>query len=240
MPLTTRCRHCGRMFPVYAQQLQKRRGKVSCPQCGGNFDAIAGLLEEPMPGIELGPAARGASANPRPAASTPADMLDLSEGRGERRLAPTALWTLATLVLLAGLALQIAWWDRGNWLQKPQVYAAAEALCARIGCNIEPPRLAGTMEILQPALAEQDAAHGGLRLTLALVNGAAISQPLPQLQLELYDAQGELAAARRFGPETYLPDRPPEKALAPSEVVRPILDIEDPSVPASGFRVKLF
>jgi len=79
-----------------------------------------------------------------------------------------------------------------------------------------------------------------LRLTLALVNNAIVSQRLPQLQVELYDAQGKLAAARRFGPELYLPDRDSGRGLAPSEVVRPSLDLEDPPTPASGFRVKLF
>lgn len=240
MPLTTRCRHCGRMFPVYAQQLKERRGKVPCPQCGGRFDAIGGLLEEPMPGTEMRPGAQGTGGASEPAATTPADMLDLSEGRRERERVRTALWTLGVLLLVAGLTLQIGWWDRAEWLQTPQVRATADAVCGRIGCRIELPRLAGTMEILQPALTEQAQNPASLRLTLALVNNAAVSQPLPLIQLELYDAMNVLAAARRFGPEIYLPDRITGQDLVPSEVVRPMLDLEAPPTPASGFRVRLF
>ena len=240
MPLTTRCRHCGRMFPVYAQQLKERRGKVDCPQCGGRFDGIGGLLEEPMPGMEMGRGDMGTGGSSQPAASTPAEMLDLSEGRRRRGRIRVTLWSLGVLALIAGLILQIGWWDRSKWLQHPQVRAAVEEVCARIGCRIELPGLAGTMEILQPALTELDDTPRGLRLTLALVNNAAVSQRLPQLQVELYDAQGKLAAARRFGPELYLPERDADGGLAPSEVVRPSLDLEDPPTPASGFRVKLF
>ena len=170
MPLTTRCRHCGRMFPVFAQQLKERRGKVDCPQCGGRFDAIGGLLEEPMPGMEMGRGGRGTGGSSQPAASTPAEMLDLSEGRRRRGRIRATLWSLGALALITGLILQIGWWDRGKWLQYPQVRAAAEAVCERIGCSIKLPRLAGTMEILQPALTEIEGIPGGLRLTLALVN----------------------------------------------------------------------
>lgn len=240
MPLTTRCRHCGRMFPVYAQQLKERRGKVDCPQCGGRFDAIGGLLEEPIPGMEMGRGGRGTGGSAQPAASSPADMLGLSKGRRRRARIRAALWSLGALILIAGLILQIGWWERGKWLQHPQVRAAAEEVCTRIGCRVELPRLTGTMDILQPALTELDEAPRGLRLTLALVNNAPVIQRLPQLQVELYDAEGELAAARRFGPELYLPDRAAGRGLAPSEVVRPSLDLEDPPAPASGFRVKLF
>ena len=52
MPLTTRCPHCGRLFPVYAQQIKARRSKVECPQCGRRFGAVSGLLEEQIPPSE--------------------------------------------------------------------------------------------------------------------------------------------------------------------------------------------
>jgi predicted Zn finger-like uncharacterized protein len=54
MPLTTRCRHCGRIFPVHAQQLKERRGKVECPQCGGRFGPES-YLPDKAPGAGLGP-----------------------------------------------------------------------------------------------------------------------------------------------------------------------------------------
>ena len=52
MPLTTRCRHCGRLFPVYATQLKAKRARVPCPQCGKRFDAVAGLIDEHVPALD--------------------------------------------------------------------------------------------------------------------------------------------------------------------------------------------
>ena len=54
MPLTTRCRHCGRLFPVYATQLKANRARVPCPQCGKRFDAVAGLIDEHIPTTDDG------------------------------------------------------------------------------------------------------------------------------------------------------------------------------------------
>lgn len=240
MPLTTRCRHCGRVFPVYAQQLKDRRGKVECPQCGGRFNAIAGLLEEAIPGTAMRHGDPGIGGSPQPAVTSPADMLDLSEGRRRTVRIRALLWSLGILVIIAALVAQIGWWERGTWLQHPQVRSFAELVCERIGCNLELPRQAGTMEILQPALTEREEAPDGLRLTLTLVNKSDFSQRLPQLQLEIYDDDEGLAAARRFGPESYLPDRPGRLGLAPGEAVRPTLDMQPLPTPAAGFRVKLF
>jgi predicted Zn finger-like uncharacterized protein len=240
MPLTTRCRHCGRLFPVYAQQLKERRGKVACPQCGGRFDAISGLLEEAVPGTEIQQNGRGTGGSPQPATSAPADILDLQDGRPRPRRLSSAFWTLGILLLLAALVLQLGWWDRGEWLQRPRVRAFAELVCGHIGCRLELPRQTGTIEILQHSMAERQQPPEGLRLRLVLINRADVSQRLPRLQLELYGESGELTAARRFRPEEYVPDRASERGLAPGETLRPVLDLKTPPLPAAGFRVKLF
>jgi hypothetical protein len=100
------------------------------------------------------------------------------------------------------------------------------------------PRLAGTIEIRQPVLTEQPEPPSSLRLTLVLINLAAADQLLPRL--ELYDENAELAAARRFGPEHYLPEANRRDELAPGVPVRPLLDLAPPPIPVAGFRVKLF
>lgn len=239
MPLTTRCRHCGRLFPVQAQQIKERHGKVDCPQCGKRFDAIAGLLDEAVPStrIERGDRPQGGF---KPPATAPADMLDLNEGLEKGGWMRAMLWSLGILLLIAGLVLQIGWWDRGRWLRHPNVSAAVDVVCEQIGCRPELPRHAGTMEVLRSALTQREDPAGSLQLTLLLVNKAAVGQRLPQLQLELYDEQGGLAAARRFGPELYLADAARRHGLAPGATARLMLDIASPPTPAAAFRVKLF
>ena len=152
----------------------------------------------------------------------------------------TVLWSIGILLLIACLILQVGWWDRGKLMQQPQVRAAVDAFCGRIGCRPEPPRLAGTLQIQGQALTERPEIPGRLRLSLVLVNKAAVSQGLPQLQLEFYDENGELAAARRFEPENYLADADLGHWLDPGATIRAMLDLEQPLTPAAGFRVKLF
>lgn len=240
MPLTTRCRHCGRLFPVHAQQLKERRGRVDCPQCGKRFDAIAGLLDEAIPAGEAQRGRAGKRTNRPPEVTAHADMLDLSEDRPKAGRAWTLLWSLGILFLIAGLVLQMAWWDRGRWLGQPLMQTKVEAVCKRIGCRLEPPRVAGAIEVRRPTLSEHSKVPGGLRLTLTLVNKTAVSQRLPQLQLELYDQLAKLAAARRFRPREYLPGARYLNGLAPGKAIRPVLDLGPPPASAYAFRVKLF
>jgi predicted Zn finger-like uncharacterized protein len=240
MPLTTRCRHCGRLFPIYAQQLKQRGGKVDCPQCGRRFAGVNGLIDEPMPGEEIQRDGRGTGGRGEPAATAPADMLDLAAGRRKKRRARTLLWSGGSLLLAAGLILQMAWWDRGTWLQRPQLRAAAADACKRLGCKLELPRLAGTMDIIQPALTEQPNDHRELRLTLLLRNRASVAQRFPVLQLELYAEGGELTAARRFQPRQYMPPQAGQLGIAPGGTARVALDLATPQSAPASFRVKLF
>ncbi|MCG6861018.1 MAG: hypothetical protein LJE70_07045, partial [Chromatiaceae bacterium] len=94
MPLNTRCRHCGRLFPVYAQQIKERKGKVDCPQCGKRFDAIGGLLDESIPAVQTRAMGTGVVSGLPPAtsASASADLMDFGEEGAAKGRLQTALW----------------------------------------------------------------------------------------------------------------------------------------------------
>jgi len=258
VPLTTRCRHCGRLFPVYAADLKADRGRVSCPQCGKGFDAVAGLIDEPVPQAEdparlRHPARRAPTA---PLAGALAESLAEASARRRHR-AGRWLWGFGVLSLTVGLAAQAAWWRRGELVRLPQVQWALGQVCPRLGCQIPLPRLPGTIEILQSSLAADPARPEALRLRLVLVNRAEVAQRPPVLELELYDGRSSLLAARRFEPGQYLADEAGTQAegLVPNRPIRAALDIALagplPSTQASsqastqsstqptGFRVRL-
>ena len=240
MPLTTRCSHCGRLFPVQAQQLKARRGNVACPQCGKRFNAVAGLLDEAVSGAPARSAAGAIGDASEGASTAPADMLDLDEERVKAVRAGAMIWSIGILLLMIGLVLQLGWWDRGRWMQHPKVSAAVDTVCATIGCRPEPPRVAGALEVLNQALAPGVEHPGGLRLTLTLINQSDVAQRLPLLQLELYDDSGKLTAARRLEPELYLTDSDHSRGLSAGASVRPTLDLAPLPHPAAAFRIKLF
>lgn len=225
------------MFPVYAQQLKERRGKVACPQCGGRFDAVGALIDEPLPG-DPNDQLRGTPRRRRLGALAPAPVMALPEPRRRGPLA-SLLWAAGALLLAGTLAAQALWWERDQWLGDPRVRAPLDRACAALGCQLPLPRLPGTMEILAPSLGLHPDDRNALRLVLTLVNRAEVAQRLPLLQLELYDVAGELTAARRFSPSRYLPAAAPGEGLPPGAAVSLTLELAMPPEAPAGFRIQL-
>lgn len=255
MPLTTRCGRCGRLFPVYAQDLKRRRGRVSCPQCGNRFDGVAALLDEPMGGLEAsggrarlgmgqrgpangtrasaaGPGAQRAAAPAGPARPQPRARAATQSAGSESRV----FWGLVMLALALALVAQAAWWQRADLLRDPQTRHWLSLLCAGLGCQVPAPRLPGSLEMLEPTLTP-DPDSGALVLRLSVRNGSILDQPPPLIDLELFDQQGDLAAARRFPSADYAPDGQP--LMAPGETRNLSLAIARPKTETSGFKVRL-
>lgn len=247
MPLTTRCRHCGRLFPVYATELKANRARVPCPQCGKRFDAVAGLIDEHVPAIDESTRRR------HPAHRTTATTLPTTALGMTREVPPmrrrgrgwTWLGALTAVLLILGLAAQIAWWWRGDWLRHPWVPAALAEICATLGCEVPLPRLPGTIETVDSALTMDPSRPQALRLRLGLISRTEVPQRAPVLQLELYDTAGALVAARRFEPADYLGAGigDTRATLPPQQVVQATLDIAlagaNNGTKPTGFRVRL-
>jgi hypothetical protein len=140
-------------------------------------------------------------------------------------------------MLVVALVAQAAWWERAHWHAQPRLRGIAENVCARLGCRISLPRVAGAIEILQPYLGEHPQSPRILRLGMTLINHASIAQDLPTLQLELYDQTGSLAAARRFAPHQYLP-KPHADTVDAGAAVNLGFDLAMPEAAPSGFRLR--
>ncbi len=254
MPLTTRCNLCGNQFPVYAQQLRGGRGRVECPRCGESVDALAGLLDEPafssgprasaadglrrVPGSGGGQSPRGAmvaAAAPSPGRVRSSLSAVSLSARSEPAGSAAARWVWAgvSLVLALLLAGQVLWWQRAEILRDPRGFAAMTTLCSVLGCTVPLARLEGALALREPSLNPD--ADDGLTLRLRIENTAALPQPAPQLELEFYDAQGDLAAARRFTPVEYGAPVP----LAPGESRDLALALSRPRNEVAGFKVRL-
>ena len=143
MPLTTQCGRCGRRFPVYAQELKQRRGRVDCPQCGHRFDALAALLDEPIegPGAVDAHARRASRRSGLDTTTSPRTTRGAAVGRG-----------LLAILLALGLSAQVLWWKRGDLLRDAAARQVLEILCDSLGCQVPAPRLPGTLTLLVPTL----------------------------------------------------------------------------------------
>jgi predicted Zn finger-like uncharacterized protein len=241
MPLTTRCPHCGRLFPVYAQQIKARRNKVECPQCGRRFGAVSGLLEEQVPPSETASRRRKRTGKTRLVSASASSASLASDAKGTlSRRGRTASWSVGVLILTLALIGQAAWWERGTWMGRTQIWTTLEGVCRKLGCSVPLPRVVGSMDILRPALGERPGDPSTLTLSLTLLNTTVMAQRLPLLQLELYDKDGSLLAARRFDPDQYAAGKGARSGIAPGQTAKVALDIAALDRPPSGFRVRLF
>jgi len=266
--MNIRCPQCGTAYSVDEQPLNDSQGMVRCHQCGKVFNALEHRTDDIELQLELGNEEDPNSFNPDlelnleteqaptfstqdPAASTelpfdvPEDLptleptgdgaLDtlssLETGRRER-----APWWQKFLVflLLVTLLLQLAWITRAEWLKLPQ----AKPLCEWIDCRVAEQRDLEAFVVVERQLRADPTVPGSLRLLVRFSNQAEFAQPLPQLQLSLFDSSGTVLARRLFGAEEYLFPAPSKGALAQAQEVFTIeLLFEDPGVRASGFKI---
>jgi hypothetical protein len=194
-------------------------------------------LDEEIPGGD--PNEEEGSGLERQMEPEPAPLMTFTDDTRRRSRAGPVLWALGVIVLLTGIAAQVFWWERGTWLGYPKSRETYERLCGEAAVCPPLPRLAGTLDIMEPVLSE-DPDSGSLRLNLTLVNHADQLQRLPVLQLELYDDVGNLEAAGRFSPQEYLPAVESSRGMAAGSALNLALEIAAPPRTPAGFRVKLY
>lgn len=145
---------------------------------------------------------------------------------------------LAALLLLLALA-QLAWFNRDLVLGTPQGQAMAEGICGLVGCELAPRRAASQYAVMHRDIGADPGEPGVLRMQLSFQNQADFAQPLPDIQLSLYDSEEKLMARRRLHPDEYLFPAPPSDTLvAPGETVSVTLRLEDPGRHTTGFKLE--
>ena len=251
--MNTRCPQCGTLNDVDAQQ-QAAQDMVQCKNCGNIFDPSgielqsSGQNDTFAPDLELSLETEEAPLYEKasdPPFSVPEDLPEL-EPSAEAALdihqslqlkqKPRAPWwqKLLMLLLLFGLILQVAWFTRADWLHFPE----AKPLCEWIDCSIAQKTDVQAYRVIERQLRAAKDVPNALRLQIRFRNDAAFAQPLPKLQLSLFDSGGVMLARRSFNPDDYLLPVPTEGMLAQAQEVFTIeLLFEDPGARASGFKI---
>jgi hypothetical protein len=140
---------------------------------------------------------------PRPESEefTDEELHDVSFVRHARRRAfwrrplVRGLLLLASLVLGALLALQVAWHERDRLaLQQPQLRPALAQMCALLQCRLGPPRQIESIVIESSGFTR--VGNDIYRLSFTVRNTARTQVALPAMELTITDAQ-DRAIARR-------------------------------------------
>ena len=168
-----------------------------------------------------------------PLEPSPDVALDVTETLYEKKSRRGLVYGLITILLVGGLAMQLAWQHRKDLLRQ---YPLLAPLCDYVPCFPKvihaPDRISVLQRDIQPAANDP----GSLTLSATIRNDADIAQHLPDIQLSLLDNNGAVLIRRRLSPADYLfPTPADDRVMKPGEVVTIALDFKDPGHEASGF-----
>jgi len=195
-----------------------------------------------VPEAAAGPASRPLPERAAAADAAPAEPLPFGPKHRARSRAVTALWVLGSLLALAGLAAQAAYWFRTELtVAWPETKPYLERACAALGCDVPPPRRTALISIESSDLQVDRNVPGLLTLNATLRNRAAFAQAHPSIELTLTDAEDRPLARRVLAPRDYLGDRLAREPLfAPASEYPVSLHIDATATRPAGYRLFLF
>ena len=166
---------------------------------------------------------------------------DIARAEAERRSrASSWLFTTAAVLLLAGLAVQYAWFKPAGLLAAyPQAWPWLEALCARAGCALPERRDPSKIQMLARDVRVHPRYEGALLVSATLVNVAAQAQPYPRMQFNVFNVNGQTIASRVFEPREFLsPDVNVDGEMSPRKPLQIAIEVIAPEEAAVSYEFR--
>jgi predicted Zn finger-like uncharacterized protein len=205
MSLVVTCPSCGTVFTMVREQLDASDGRVRCGHCMEVFDAQAQLTQlmeldsEHM--AECAPIEISS-----PLLQSDKSDIHLSFVQQSRqnqfwsKPLMLVLLTLATLVLLSLLTLQVARHERERLIQwSPSLAPALQQICHLWPCHLSARRIVEGW-LIESSSFQKDG-NNALRLTATLKNISPTTLFIPQLELHLLDNNDALLVRHVIAPD---------------------------------------
>ena len=172
-------------------------------------------------------------------ANAPPEFLQRAERAARwRRPAMRRALGAAALVLLAGLALQLAHHQRDALAARwPEARPTLDAWCETVGCRIEPLRRIEDISVESTALTKVATPADAFQLSVALRNRGDLPLALPSVDLSLTDAAGQVVARRALAPQDF---HVAAISLAPGAESAWQLTLSAGSPRVAGYTVEIF
>lgn len=151
----------------------------------------------------------------------------------------TGWYALISLLLLALLVAQMMFFEPASLLASfPQARPVVAALCSQLPCLDRAPYL---FRFSARAVKEHDTHANALEVRATLNNDAAHAQPLPRIELALFDELHIELATREFGVAEYLavPNSDEMPLIGAGESVEISLDVVTASDAAANFELRV-
>ena len=167
------------------------------------------------------------------------ELLGQGAAKPKRSVANRLFWGLSSLLLLAALALQLAWIERQRLIHYPEGRQLLELLCEQAGCTVPIRRNIGKIEVLSRDVRTHPDHANALLVNLAIISTTSFDQPYPQIQILLFNTEEKLIASRIFKPQEYLPDELAAKERMSANQEIPVrLELVDPGQEVTGFKLE--
>ena len=150
----------------------------------------------------------------------------------------TLFWFLACLLLVAGIGIQYAYFNRMLIADNTQYRPWLEQLCAVVPCDLPLRKELDSIELTNHAIQSHPRYANSLIITATIVNRAPFPQPYPIVEILMTDISQNRIASRRFDPDEYLATTSPDGAFDSEIAVPLMLEVLDPGKEAVGFEFK--
>jgi len=152
------------------------------------------------------------------------------------------LWISGTLILVLVATTQIAWFKRDEILARyPQWMPVARQICEHIQCEMIRHRDVSAIKLLNRDVRDHPRYENALLVNATMSNQSHTIQPFPDIQLVLFDTNGEQIAHRNFHPEDYLDSSINLlDGMIPDVSVHFVLEVTGPTEGAVSFEFNFF
>ena len=155
----------------------------------------------------------------------------------KRSLLATIIWTFGAFLLCIIIIVQLAWFNRDELLIRyPQLEPFAREICERLQCEIIRHKDISLIKLLNRDVRNHPLYEGSLLVNATMANKSETIQPYPQIQLALFNLEGEVIAYREFKPDEYLDDSINIPAgMMPESPIHFVLEVGGPTEGAVSF-----
>lgn len=157
-----------------------------------------------------------------------------------KRLLPTAIWMVGTLLMAALLLGQFAHHEAAMLASRyDEARPWLEELCKHTGCQLPPRRSLAAIEMTTNTVQSHPRYKDALLVTATLINRAPFDQPYPDVEILMTDLQERAVARRRFTPEQYLAEAHKE-TFESQGTAHLMLEVTDPGPSAVSFEFNFY
>ena len=155
-----------------------------------------------------------------------------STGRPTR----SAIWMVASLVMVMLLAAQFGWSERQFLLNDKILRPWLDRVCTTLNCRLPLRRALDQVYLVSRDIRPHTSVEGALIISATMQNRAPFFQPFPKVEITLSNLNSELIAMRVFHPEDYLENaNVSDRGMAPGTLMPLVFEVVDPGDDAVAF-----